>query len=181
MDTSPIKPKQDIFENLERELELWGARVVNKIRKNFYTLKINTKPDDRGYFTGNLLRSIYWKVHSAAGGNAAAIEFFYLRYGKFVELAVGYKLKYIPLPAMTKMEQVPRPDGAKRKAKPFLSSEIRHHAKWLQKRLFEEYAYAGNIYIASGFYRGLQDPAETKRWIQEHQKELQDAQLFYLD
>ena len=104
MDTSPIKPKQELFPNLEKELEYWAARVANKIKKNFYALGINTQPDSEGYFTGNLLRSIYWKVHSAAGGNQAAIEFFYLRYGKFVELAVGYGLKHTHLPQMTKME-----------------------------------------------------------------------------
>ena len=181
MDTSPIKPSQDIFDNLERELEFWAARVLNKIKKNFYALGINTEPDGRGYFTGNLMRNLYWKIHSAAGGNQAAIEFFYLRYGKYVELAVGYGLKHTHLSQMTRMEPIARPDGAKRKAKPFLSSEIRLHAKWLQKRLFEEYMYAGNIYIVDGFYEGLQDPSETKRWIATHQKELQDSQLFYLD
>lgn len=182
MDTSPIKPKQDIFTNLEKELEFWAARVVNKIKKNFYTLDINHKAGGKGpQFTGKLLRNVYWTVHSAANGNAAAIEFFYLRYGKFVELAVGGPLKYIPIPSMTKMEQIARPDGAKRKAKPFLSSEIRHHTKWLQKRLFEEYMYAGNIYIVSGFYEGLQDPEETRRWIHTHQKELESSELFYLD
>ena len=31
-------------------------------------LGINTEPDGKGYFTGNLLRNIYWKVHSAAVG-----------------------------------------------------------------------------------------------------------------
>lgn len=182
MDTSPIKPSQDIFQNLEKELEFWAARVANKIKRNFYTLDINTRPGGKGKaFTGDLLRNIYWKVHSAAGGNAAAIEFFYLRYGKYVELAVGNGLKSIPLPAMTKVEQIARPDGASRKAKPFLSSEIRHHARWLQKRLFEEYMYAGSIYITSGFYEGLQDPSETQKWIATHQKELRDSQLFYLD
>lgn len=155
--------------DISQELNYWGARVYQRILKNFETLKINRQPKD-GY-TGNLRRSIWWTVFNAAGGNQAMIQFFFLKYGDFVQWGVGNGQKRWPVPRMTKMEALQSPDS-RRKAKPFIRSEVRHHVTWLQKRLAEQYAYNGALYIVKSLADGAGDRSITEKWVRENEKEL---------
>lgn len=154
--------------DISQELNYWGARVYQRILSNFTKLRINQTPKD-GY-TGGLRRSIWWTVFNAAGGNQAMIEFFFFKYGDYLQWGVGSGQKKWPVPRMTKMEPLQAPDS-KRKAKPFLRSEIRHHVGWLQKRLAEQYAYNGALYLVRGLTYDM-DKTVTERWIKENEKQL---------
>lgn len=154
--------------DISQELNYWGARVYQWILKNFATLNINQKPKD-GY-TGGLRRSIWWTVYQAAAGNQAMIEFFFLKYGDYLQWGVGNGQKKWPVPRMTKMESLSAPES-KRKAKPFLRSEVRYHVGWLQRRLAEQYAYNGALYIVRGLTYNM-DKSVTERWVRENESAL---------
>lgn len=158
--------------DISQELNFWGARVFQRIIRNFSTLDINQNPGEKGdRFSGRLRRSIWWTVHNAAGGNQAMIDFFFLNYADFLQWGVGGGQKAWSVPPMHGMKAMQAPNS-KRKAKPFLRSEIRHHLKWLQRRLAEQYAYNGAFYIVKGISDGMGDKSITERWVREHEKEL---------
>lgn len=158
--------------DISQELNFWGARVYQRILKNFTTLDINHTKGGKGpEYTGGLRRSIWWTVYNASGGNQAMINFFFLKYGDYLQWGVGKGQKKWPVPAMSKMESLKAPN-TKRKAKPFIRSEIRHHVGWLQKRLAEQYAYNGALYIIRGLTDNMGDKSITERWVKENEKEL---------
>lgn len=158
--------------DISQELNFWGARVYQRIVQNFQTLDINTTEGGKGKgYTGDLRRKLWWTVHKAAAGNQAMITFFFMKYGDFLQWGVGNGQKSWKIPPMTGMKAIPAPKS-KRKAKPFLRSEIRHHVRWLQKRLAEQYAYTGAFYIVKGIADGIGDKSITEKWVREHQKEL---------
>lgn len=177
------KPHEDFKANLADELNFWGARVMNKIRKNFRQLLISSPQYQKNpeHYTQGLYRSVYWTVHNAAGGNQAMIEFFYLRYGQYLEMGVGKGTKAWNVPQIDnkKLKGFPNPDTG-RKAKPFFRSELRFHQRWLMERLLQKYMFMGNYYVVNGFYNGLQHPEQTEKWIEANRKELEGANFFYL-
>lgn len=176
----PYKPTDDFQAKLPDELNFWAARVAEKVRKNFFTLSINRKPGQKGRrYTGDLYRSVYWTVHSAAGGNQAYVDFFYLKYGQFVEWGVGGHVKYTPLPEMQAMKPINR-EGTTRKAKPFMRSELRFHIRWLRERLFDQYNFAGTFYLLKAFADALGDQSITDQWISEHRAELDQAGMKFV-
>lgn len=158
--------------DVSRELNYWGARVFQRIIRNFRKLGINTQKGQKGpEYTGDLRRSIWWTVHKAAGGNQAMIDFFFLNYGDFVQWGVGAGQKSWNVPPMGGMQAIKAPNS-KRKAKPIIRSEIRYHLRWLQRRLAEEYAFNGAFYIIKGLADGMADRSITEKWIKENEKEL---------
>lgn len=173
-------PIEELNKNLEEELNWFGARVVNRVRRNFIALDINRRKEGKGsQYTGNLYRSIYWTVHTMSGGNQAVIDFFYLTYGQFVEMGVGNGEKYRPLPEMARLEALTRA-GSKRKAKPFMRSEIRLHARWLKDRLFDKYRFAGSYYMVKGYSDGSGDRDSLLQWISDNRDEIMKAGLFFI-
>ena len=167
-------PAKDFEANLPDELNFWAARVFDKIKKNFVALDINRTPGGKGpEYTGQLFRTMWWTVYNAAGGSKAMITFFYLKYGDFVQWGVGTGVKAWPIHAMTDM--VPIKHLTKnRKSKPFLRSEITRQAKWLLKRLAEQYVYGGNFYIVKGLADGVGDTTITQKWIDQNETELRE-------
>lgn len=163
-------PTQDFLPNLAEELNYWGARVTERIRSNFDRLGINKTPG--GEFTGDLYRSIWWTVHTASGGSEALIEFYFLHYAGYVQTGTGAGAPRFNVPQMNTMEAIARPDGQRRKAKPFLRSEIRLHLRWLADRLFHEYRFGGSFYIVKGIAEGMGDPSITQQWVADHADEL---------
>lgn len=168
-------PTADFNVNLPEELNYWGARVTKRILSNFDRLNINKERNEKKNLTGDLYRSIYWTVHNASGGNHALIEFYFLHYAGYVQTGTGKGAPRIDLPQMSGMETVDRPDGHRRKAKPFLRSEIRLHLRWLADRLFSQYRFGGTIYIVKGIADAIGDPSLTQQWIADHRSELSEG------
>lgn len=172
-------PTSDFEVNLPEELNYWGARVTQRILKNFDKLNINKEKDEKHNLTGDLYRSVWWTVHNAAGGNQAMIEFYYIYYGGYVQTGTGKGAPRIDLPQMTGMKPVDRPDGHPRKAKPFLRSEIRLHLRWLTNRLFQQYRFGGTLYVVRGIADAVGDQSVTRKWIADHKDELTEGLVNY--
>ena len=96
--------------------------------------------------SGALLRSVYWRTWSSAGGDMQVFEARYLYYAKFVELALGKSMPFIGLPPgiqMRKWQPIPMPDGRPRKAKPSIATEMRKQARKFVTMLEDEFLYHG--------------------------------------
>lgn len=155
--------------NLPQELNLWAARVFKTVKQKFIDFEINMSEDKNRGLTGNLYRRMYWEVHNAAGGNPALIEFFYMKYGDYVQWGVGAGVPKWDVPQLNGRNVQPiKHPTADRKAKPYLRREVRYHAKWLLKRLAEHYAFMGNFYMVRGLSQGMGDPSVMNKWIEEN-------------
>lgn len=177
-----ISPKNygEFYVNLNDELNFWGARVTKRILGNFDRLDINKTAGGKGkHYTGELYRNIWWTVHNAAGGNTAMITFYFMHYARYLEIGVGKGNKKTTIPPMTTMEPIARADS-NRKAKPFLTSEIRLHLRWLSERLFSQYLYAGSFYVIRGLADGLGDQDITRKWVEENREELTEGVVNYI-
>lgn len=141
-----------IKEKIDEELHQWAYRVANQIKDNFQKMKIG--------HSGDLLRSIYWQVHSAAKGDQQRIDFFYLHYGSFVEAGVGRGVKKWYVPEMKKLEII-ESETSSRTAKPFFRSTINFHTRWLAERLADEYGKLGGLAIIQGLDAGLLKKSDT--------------------
>lgn len=134
---------------VQRDLVDFGNRTFEKIMKNFKTLEIgkyNPSNKRRNRSTGALERSIFWKVYNESGGDMAKVTFFFNHYAVFVETGTGAGVKWSPLPELTELIGIKRPN-TKRVAKPFLMSEIRLHARMTLEKLAEHYSYLGGVTI----------------------------------
>lgn len=162
-------PTKDLDINLQQELNWWAVRVFKRIRKKFIDFYINQYPDEENGYTGDLYRKMWWTVHEAAGGNKALIEFFYMKYGDFVQWGVGGRVKKWDVPPLSGYDSGPiKHPIYNRKAKPFFRREVKYHADWLLKRLTEKYAYFGNLYIVRGLADGMGDKSITEKWVAEN-------------
>lgn len=143
--------------------------IMKRIDKNMRRLGVSPYGDYKG--TGNLKRSVHWTVYNATGGDEAVIQFYMQNVSSFVELAVqgmrdhrtgkyvkGWSVANGGLPpAMTGQNYGPIHVGRtsasggvlKRKAKPFLSGELRVHGRMLFDRLIKDYGYIGNMLLVS--------------------------------
>ena len=164
---------------LEEELNLWGARVFDRIRRNFADYHINRVANRKEGYTGDLYRRMWWTVHNAAGGNKAMISFFYMKYGDYVQWGVGRKFgdprwpqgqKLWDIPAVKSAEKSPIPqvDGFNYASKPFHRREIMYHLDWLKKRLAEQYGYFGSYWLERSLTEQPMSPENTRKWLKEH-------------
>lgn len=129
---------------VEKILYYFVEDTLNRVIDNMKIQKIGLfNPNGTWDGVGDLERSIHATVVRNAGGNKTLINFFYLFYGKFVEVAVERNLKYVPLPAMTSKEAVERPDGGRRLGKGFLHSQIRRGVAHTLSRIAKMYTYSG--------------------------------------
>lgn len=148
-------------------LHYFAKDTTERILGNFDRLDISSPSNKKGRkSSGTLYRSIFWRVFNAAGGDSAVITFYFQHYAAFVETGTGNGVRYSALPKLTKLESLSRP-GTRRKAKPFILSEIRLHARMMLDRLARRYAYTGGMYIV----RSLSDdkdylsiPKSEKEW-----------------
>lgn len=98
--------------------------------------------------SGKLIRSISWKAWSDSGGDAEVFQETYLKYGQFVELAVGGKEKYTPIDPIMHRQWGPIPvKGHKRKAKPHSPAEMRKQAKRFERLLVNHFSFMGMGFI----------------------------------
>ncbi|MBQ4589093.1 MAG: hypothetical protein IJA95_07385 [Bacteroidaceae bacterium] len=164
---------------LPDELNYWAARVFMKVKKNFEDFYINRVAEGKGRgYTGDLYRKLWWTVHRAAGGNQALIQFFYMKYGDFVQWGVGGHVKKWPVPQLKGKDVEPiKHPRFNRSAKPFIQREMRYHLDWLSKRLTEQYGYMGNLYIVRGATNGTENREAMDKWISEHKKDLSEGFL----
>lgn len=94
--------------------------------------------------TGQLIRSIGWKAWSDSGGDAEVFQETYLKYGQFVELAVGKNNPYTPIDPFTTRAWKPIPvRGRKRKAKPHSTTEMRKQARRFERLLVNHFSFIG--------------------------------------
>ena len=99
--------------------------------------------------SGELKRSIYWHTWNDSGGDRQVFEAKYLYYEKFVELALGKNHKYVQIPAIQIKEWGPisRPDHKPRKAKPFVTTEMRKQARRFESYLLRHLSFVGMGYM----------------------------------
>lgn len=99
----------------------------------------------RAVDTGRLMRSLFWRAHTNAGGDKVIVEALYQHYGKFVELAVGKGEKYVGVESISRKKWRPlhRLDGGRRMAKPFVTAEFRQQIRRFQKFMEREFAFQG--------------------------------------
>lgn len=180
---------KDFEVNLKQELEIWSARVLQRVLTKFDALNINRTVNKKKGYTGDLYRTMYWEVYKASGGNKAMVQFFYMKYGDFVQWGVGRKFgdgegqKAWSIPAVGGKDVAPIQAASGRNyfAKLFMRREVKYHARWLLKRLAEQYSYFGNLYIVRGLSEGVGDPAVMKNWIAENKDMLSKGILDWAD
>lgn len=174
---------KETAERLYNELMLWAFRVAKRIKENFTRMHINRVA--HGNYTGELYRSIFWQVHKMAAGNKGKIEFFYQYYGRFVELGVGKGFKMVNVPPMRNMDVIPIP-GRGRVAKPFMTSEIRYHARWLAERLEDVFGVEAGVAIMQNLEAHLKtdgkhgDRTQSEQWIEQHRKMIEQGETSLL-
>lgn len=94
--------------------------------------------------SGKLLRSIAWKAWSDSGGDAEVFQETYLKYGQFVELAVGKNEPYTPIDPITQRQWKPiAVRGHKRKAKPHSTAEMRKQARRFERLVVDHFSFMG--------------------------------------
>jgi len=94
--------------------------------------------------THQLLRSVTWKAWSDSGGDAEVFQETYMKYGQFVELAVGGKDKYVPISPIPGRAWKPiSVQGRKRKAKPHSTAEMRKQARRFERLIVNHFSFMG--------------------------------------
>lgn len=156
---------------LQAMLEGTAKDIMKRIDLNLRRLEVGAYnprrrgPSPDGRMPGTMARSIYWQVFNATNGDEAKIKFWMETVANYVELSVqgnykgpSWRVSHGGLPAsiagsMYGAIAVNRRNEAgqvlKRKAKPFISGEIRVHGRMLFDRLVQHYAYVGNMVMAS--------------------------------
>lgn len=129
--------------------------IMDNIEQHFRDLKISPyNPNLKS--TGQLKRSIHWKIFNAAGGNEVLMKFYVQNISSFVELAAQRKAHATLVAPVSgkRYEGVSRTDDAgkpmRRKAKPFISNEIRLHMRILHNLLVRDFAYLGHAAMITG-------------------------------
>lgn len=99
--------------------------------------------------TGELKRSIFWRTWNDSGGDRQVFEAKYLYYEKFVELALGKNHKYVQIPAIQIKNWGPiqRPDRKPRRAKPFVTTEMRKQARRFERYVLRHLSFVGEAYM----------------------------------
>ena len=94
--------------------------------------------------SGQLIRSIGWKAWSESGRDAEVFQETYLKYGQFVELAVGKNNPYTPIDPITQRAWRPIPvRGRKRRAKPHSTAEMRKQARKFERLVVNHLSFMG--------------------------------------
>lgn len=183
---------KDFEINLPQELNLWAVRVFNRIKKNFVDYQINRTVDKKNGYTGDLYRRMWWTVHNAAGGRKSLIEFFYMKYGDFVQWGVGRKFGDPRWPEGQKLWDVPKITGKGKNpirntqgynyaSKPYLRREIRYQMRWLINQMAIKYAYFAEYYVIRGVAEGVGDTDITTKWIEANKDVLSNDFLHMIN
>ena len=101
----------------------------------------------------------------------------------FVNGDTGKSKKKWDIPPVGGKDIVPiqSPESSKHFAKPLMRREVKYHARWLFKRLAEQYSYYGNLYIVKGLSEGVGDPSILKKWVAENKDMLSKGIINWSD
>ena len=114
--------------------------------------------------SGKLLRSIGWKAWAESGGDAEVFQETYMKYGQFVELAVGKNNPYTPIDPIKQRAWRPIPvRGRKRKAKPHSTSEMRKQARRFERMVVDHLSFMGLGYMLYAAGANRENAAEINR------------------
>lgn len=133
-------------------------KVMQYIRRFLFHGKIDAKKNLKrlgAINSGQLIRSICWKAWSESGGNVEVFQETYLKYGQFLELAVGRNEPYNgPVPPIPGRAWSPiRVPTRRRKAKPHSTAEMRKQARRFERLLVDHFSFMGLgflVYAAGG-------------------------------
>lgn len=143
------REKDPYMENVIATKFDWrDEEVMRHIRRFITHGKIDSKNNIRrlaAIKSGRLLRSIGWKAWAESGGDAEVFQETYMKYGQFVELAVGrgepYNGPVPPIPGRAwKPISVPT---RKRKAKPHSTAEMRKQANRFERLMVDHFSFMG--------------------------------------
>mgnify|MGYP004661189505 CR=1 FL=1 len=129
--------------------------IMDNIERHLRDLEISPY-NPRSKSTGQMKRSLHWKIFNAAGGNMVLMKFYVQNISSFVELATQRKAHATLVAPVSgkRYDGVERNDDSgrkmRRKAKPFISNEIRLHARILHHLLVRDYAYLGHAAMIIG-------------------------------
>lgn len=143
------REKDPFAENIIATKFDWrDERVMELIRRFIFHGKIDAKKNIKrldAINSGKLIRSIGWKAWSESGGNAEVFQETYLKYGQFVELAVGKNQPYNgPVPPIPGRAWGPiTVPTRKRKAKPHSTAEMRKQARRFERLLVDHFSFMG--------------------------------------
>lgn len=123
-------------------------RVMQLIRKFVLHGKLDSKANLKrlgAVHSGQLIRSIGWRAWAESGGDAEVFQETYLKYGQFVELAVGKGEPYNgPVPPIPGKAWNPiRVPTRRRKAKPHSTAEMRKQARRFERLLVDHFSFMG--------------------------------------
>lgn len=153
----------------------WNDPMVAGYVQNFFVLltKDALRNLDRlgvKNHSGRLRRAIHWKVWGAAGGDVKMFTLMYQRYAKFVELALGKNHELVEIAAIggPQWRPIPRPDNKRRRAKPFITSEMRMQVRKFENMLVAQFAFRGTAYILWGLQSKEAEAEQELRRLQRH-------------
>lgn len=144
---------------VRERIRYFAMDTTDQILANMHEFEVSPHKSKRNY-TGELERSIHWTIVNNAKGNMALVEFYYLYYGRFLELSAsgwlsgpGKKYPSIGPGSVPEMQNKKGVQVGTRpwKAKPFITSQIRRNANKLLTRLAKQFAYQGGMSIFNTF------------------------------
>ncbi|MEG1585987.1 MAG: hypothetical protein RR346_03855, partial [Bacteroidales bacterium] len=170
------------YSNIDKTLAIWAENTLKRIRINFgtqYVYPVNPPYDGARKSTGKAYQSLYWAVHSAAGGSEFRVNFFFNYYLLFVDSGVGkghpyrrvndadlrYDTRYKVWP--TRQNRSGRTVGNGRVSRPILNAEIRHQVRVLESILYKYYDIEVKLAILYGISNGLNPDGSIRFSINE--------------
>lgn len=150
-------------------------RVMQLIRKFLYFGKRDSKGNIRrqqAIHSGKLIRSIGWKAWAESGGDAEVFQETYMKYGQFVELAVGKNEPYNgPVPPIPGKAWSPiRVPTRRRKAKPHSTSEMRKQARRFERLIVDHFSFMGLGFLVFAAGENRENHEEINRLMLSRRK-----------
>jgi len=137
-------------EDRYKVLNAWSRNTVDRWIKEMESQEVS--PYNPKYKGGSLLRSFYYKIYNAAGGDQTKILFVLNNYGRFVDLGVGNGQKYdpsrmdSPFRSGSRYQDKPR-SGEQRVVKPFLMPVFKQRVYSLARILERKWSETAEVMI----------------------------------
>ena len=149
-------------------------RVLQYIRNFIKFGKIDAKKNIKrlaAIKSGQLIRSIGWKAWADSGGDAEVFQETYMKYGQYVELAVGKNNPYTPIDPIAQRAWRPIPvRGRKRKAKPHSTAEMRKQARRFERLLVDHLSFMGLGFLVYAAGVNRENSEEINRLMMARRK-----------
>ncbi|MCD8178061.1 MAG: hypothetical protein LUE98_11815 [Tannerellaceae bacterium] len=129
-------------------LNTWAQNVVKRWIKEMETQQVS--PYNPDYTGGSLIRSFYYKIYNASGGDQTKILFVLNNYGRHVDIGVGRGQKYdasrLADPFRSGKQYQKREKG-KRTVKPFLMPIFKQRVYSLARILERKWGETAQVMI----------------------------------